>query len=139
MSADSVAAIPMPKIAPDAAYDLDYDGYYVWLIEDGEKHWYVAENPWDAIREHSNLMDSDADSFKMTRLPLDTEVVVIFDDYADARQYWGLSTFACIHVGVPDSAGNIDEVHSRVVSTCAGWAAYFARQAPQQICSSCFP
>lgn len=127
-------APPEPSRVPGAAPE-DYEGdVKVFLLDDGERHWYAAKDAGAAIHCHVSLMDADpSDEFKIKQLPGYTEIDVRYDDEYDVKDYRSSDLFM---IEPPDE--DLDAGSYHVVSSAAGWAKWFERNAPEQICSSVF-
>lgn len=124
---------------PDDMLDEYGDEYAVYRIDDGERHWYVADDFIDAIREHVSIMGPfETEEFTIRRLPGDQEVSLHCECEDDTREFAKASQFAIVPPVI--TAENYEQNHSwKVVGTAAGWACYYSAGHATQICSSCFP
>lgn len=102
------------------------DDRAVYLVEDSERHWYVARSFSEAMREHESLMEPEDDEFTITKQPPDRTVTLFVECEADGKDRPKDSRFT-----QRESGG------WNVVATAAQWANHY--DAPRQICSSVFP
>lgn len=119
----------MPDLDPMLDEDAkEYaDDRRVFLIDDGERHWYVAENAGAALKAHISLMDAeDADEFTVRALGPAIEITVNLDGTADFDAF--PATFR------RDEA--TDMRSCRIRAFAYEWAAHLTSGG--QIASSCF-
>lgn len=118
---------------PTQDFDLLGEEYQddrsVFLVDDGERHWYVAEDAAQALAAHLSLMEPDDDAFTVTKLAPSAPVVLCLDDRADAERL-GQPPFELLARGE-------DDHWWRVRAPAGVWAA--REKAGEQICSTCFP
>jgi hypothetical protein len=105
----------------------------VFLIEDGERHWYVATNAGTALVEHISLMDPD-DSSEFTVSPIDPnrQITVSMECLDDCKGF--PPTFVIL-----GPAPHCDEESGGygIRARASEWAKH--EGAGHQIASSCFP
>lgn len=114
-------------IAPRDGYG---DDVCVWMIEDGERHYYAACATWEAIKCHWDIMDLDYyghGPVTISYVAPDTRIAVHFDDESELKEFG--PTFA-----------RSEDGQGRPVAetTAAEWAAHYADKLPRQISSTCF-
>lgn len=108
--------------------DQEYDDKAVYLIDDGERHWYVGTDAGKALSGHVSLMEPDDQAeFSIKRLWPYEMVTVTLEDRDDFRRY--PEHFERLE---PDD----DSQSYRVRAYAAMWAAHL--DSGDQICSSVF-
>jgi hypothetical protein len=114
-------------------YDEDFEvqGVRVYLIDDGEQHWYVAKSMIDALKTHENL-DGNEDQNDVTISVIKPDKLLTRTE-SDGIQETFPETFEIDRTE--------DQEFSRgpkVTTTAAEWANFYGKQAPTQIMSSVF-
>jgi len=105
----------------------------LWLVEDGETHWYVADHAYEALREHETGFEAEAftepgEGVEITLVKPGERVTVRMEDPSDAEGYpahWR-------RFPTPNAPKEIS-----VEATAAEWAWHHAGEGPIQIATTC--
>ena len=67
-------------------------GYRMWLIEDGERHWYGAATAYEALQEHeegfeTEAFDTEGGSVEITLCRAGETFILTLEDPSDAEEY----------------------------------------------------
>lgn len=121
------------KLAQEEAEEIgsEYDMKRVWLIEDGERHWYVAEDAGKALSAHISLMEAEADTFTVKEVQPWTKVTVTMETAGDCLGFPDAFQIVGPHEGCDDEASDFG-----VRATAAQWAEHYDNG--DQVASSAF-
>jgi hypothetical protein len=108
---------------------FEYGERKVFLVEDGERHWYVAEDAGDALSAHILLMEADSDEYSVSFIEPSRKITVDMESADDCLGF--PSTFVILG---PLSGADEHRERWGVRARASEWARH--HEEGEQICSS---